>query len=117
MNPASRVVVSALAHSDTLYWEIGLLGCLVILLVYSLIHLVYLWRRGLGRHPIKALREQPGFSLVSNSGLYGCDRCNGLVEFREQHLHSCIAQVQPLPREVPDWAEDEQSPDEIAANG
>jgi hypothetical protein len=82
-------------------FELLAAACVAIFLAYSLIHLVHLWRSGRGRHPIKALREQPGFTEVVRTGLYRCDSCGELVEFREQHLHRCPATVLESPY---DWS-------------
>ena len=74
-------------------------ACAVLFAVYSLIHVIHLWRTGRGRHPLRALLPQPGFTEVPRAGLMSCDACNQMVEYREQHLHRCPAMIVDFPTE------------------
>jgi hypothetical protein len=76
--------------------ELTFAASVLVFLAYSFIHVVHLWRSGRGRHPLRALLPQAGFTEVARSGVMSCDACNQLVEYREEHLHRCPAMIVEL---------------------
>lgn len=76
--------------------ELTFAAGVLVFIAYSLIHVVHLWRSGRGRHPLRALLPQAGFTEVPRSGVMSCDACNQLVEYREEHLHRCPATIVEL---------------------
>ncbi len=80
--------------------ELTFAASVLTFIAYSVVHLVHLWRTGRGRHPIRALLPQSGFTEVPRSGVMSCDTCNQLVEYRQEHLHRCPAMIVELRGEV-----------------
>jgi hypothetical protein len=82
--PVAHIVVVVLLASN------------VMILVAALI---YRHRRRHARLPL-AMTYQNSFTLVSPTGLCSCNRCNALVELRDQRGHRCAS---PVVRQLTDW--------------